>query len=445
MVKEVDNIKIRMYRQGLGDCFLLKFCNKEKSLFNMMIDCGVLLGTENSDQKMKDIVKHIADDTENKIDVVMVTHEHWDHVSGFIQAQEEFDKIDIGEIWLSWAENPNDSFAKILKKDKNLKLQLLQDILHAKKHTNRFHLAEQALSFFAASEGKKTSDAMKYIQEKGKSNINYFEPGEVISVDALPNIRFYVLGPPKDEKLIKKNMSSNSDVIYKLGIGNDFLNPFAEFDRNQNKSLFDEKYVLLDNRDEIENIYNGKDVRWKKIEDEYLDMANNMALALDSNTNNTSFVLAIESLTSGKILLFTGDAQVGNWLSWSNLNFEKEGIKGKKTINSEDILSRTVFYKTGHHGSHNATIKNQGLEMMSDDLEVMIPVDRKMAAKKKWEMPAETLWKAIKEKTSSKIIILDEDNIKKTSAGNKNPIAKRKDFLDRVISNKIYHELKIDV
>jgi len=41
---------------------------------------------------------------------------------------------------------------------------------------------------------------------------------------------------------------------------------------------------------------------------------------LQSATNNTSLVLAIE-LEDGDVMLFAGDAQVGNWLSWQDLTW----------------------------------------------------------------------------------------------------------------------------
>jgi len=68
-------------------------------------------------------------------------------------------------------------------------------------------------------------------------------------------------------------------------------------------------------------------------------------------------------------VLFVGDAQVGNWLSWPAVTCGDE--KGK------EILNRTVFYKVGHHGSRNATLNTKGLELMDpDNLVAMIPVDQ---------------------------------------------------------------------
>ena len=43
-----------------------------------------------------------------------------------------------------------------------------------------------------------------------------------------------------------------------------------------------------------------------------------LALAMNNATNNASLVLAFELSKGGKVLLFVGDAQAGNWRSWSD-------------------------------------------------------------------------------------------------------------------------------
>ena len=52
------------------------------------------------------------------------------------------------------------------------------------------------------------------------------------------------------------------------------------------------------------------------MDDDWLHVASDMALQLDSATNNSSLALAFERISDGKVLLFPGDAQQGNWLSW---------------------------------------------------------------------------------------------------------------------------------
>ena len=55
-----------------------------------MIDCGVVLGTPSPQEKMVPVVNDIMETTGGRVDLLMVTHEHWDHLSGFIQARVAF-------------------------------------------------------------------------------------------------------------------------------------------------------------------------------------------------------------------------------------------------------------------------------------------------------------------------------------------------------------------
>ena len=70
---------------------------------------------------------------------------------------------------------------------------------------------------------------------------------------------------------------------------------------------------------------------------------------------------------------------------------------------------RTVFYKVGHHGSHNATLKEGGLEAMtSPKLVAAIPVDQDFANNSKhWEMPAAALYKRLQERTKGRLLRAD--------------------------------------
>ena len=56
--------------------------------------------------------------TNGHLDRLVVTHEHWDHLSGFLQAQAIFDTVEVGEVWLAWTEDPDDELAAELRKHK---------------------------------------------------------------------------------------------------------------------------------------------------------------------------------------------------------------------------------------------------------------------------------------------------------------------------------------
>ena len=65
-----------------------------------------------------------------------------------------------------------------------------------------------------------------------------------------------------------------------------------------------------------------------------------------------------------------------------------------KNVNTDDLLARTVFYKVGHHASHNATLVAGFEKMKHSDLVAFIPVhkqDPNITKKNGWKMPAEKL------------------------------------------------------
>jgi hypothetical protein len=79
------------------------------------------------------------------------------------------------------------------------------------------------------------------------------------------------------------------------------------------------------------------------------------------------------------------------------------------TVTAERLLARTVLYKVGHHASHNATLRERGLELMaSPELVAMIPVDERIAREKKhWDMPFGPLLSRLEEKTRGRVIRAD--------------------------------------
>jgi hypothetical protein len=150
---------------------------------------------------------------------------------------------------------------------------------------------------------------------------------------------------------------------------------------------------------------------WRRIEFDWLSVSAELALQLDNAVNNTSLVLAIELVDSGHVLLFAGDAQVGNWLSWGKLTWTVTDQAGgaERQVTLEELLARTVLYKVGHHGSHNGTLRERGLELITHpDLVAIIPVDQAYAADKKgWAMPHPPLYERLVEKCQSRVIRTD--------------------------------------
>ena len=154
---------------------------------------------------------------------------------------------------------------------------------------------------------------------------------------------------------------------------------------------------------------------WRRIDSEWLGSATELALALQSYTNNTSLVLALELGEPGKgdVLLFAADAQVGNWESWQAWTCKSGDVK----VTGPDLLKRTIFYKVGHHGSYNATLRKHGVEEMDGLKASIIPVDEKEALKKRWgRMPLPDLIAALEKKAPGMILRTDRAPVNR--AGN---------------------------
>ena len=52
---------------------------------------------------------------EPNLALIATTHQHWDHLSGFLQARDVFEQIGVRELWLAWTEDPADKVADDLR------------------------------------------------------------------------------------------------------------------------------------------------------------------------------------------------------------------------------------------------------------------------------------------------------------------------------------------
>ena len=483
-------VTVRMYRQGLGDCFLLSFPTSSKNRpFYMMIDCGVILGTEGAADKMGAVLGDIKETTGGHIHLLVATHEHWDHLSGFVQAEDVFKQLTVDQLWLAWTEDPTNKSAQELRASRRYKVETLRkavarlravgeeqkkladspmDRKAAERTAETAERIEGILGFFGAAGGASTGDALRIIREHAQS-VQFRYPGEApIALPGVEGVRIYILGPPENELIKRSDPTKTGQEVYAMALGlapsdEAFLKAVQEtegpvdeaacmpgwpFDQylqipvaKARKIQFFKDYYGFGGQEKDGSPSQDEDANplWRRIDGDWLGTAGTLALQLDSDTNNTSLALAIELVGSRKVLLFPGDAQVGNWLSWKALAWDVPGVVGRVT--AADLLRRTVLYKVGHHASHNATLCAKGLELMkSQELVAMIPVDHAMAVKKRWNMPFPALLKRIQEKASGRIIRIDE------GLGDRPedmPEGQWKAFLGRVEIRKEWIEYKV--
>lgn len=443
------HVTVRHYCQGIGDCHLLKFTKDDGTPYWMMIDCGVHSSVRGGSDTIDRIVDDIASLTD-RLDVIVATHEHTDHLSGFSSAADKFAGFKVGEIWMGWTENPADPQALALDKYKDQALAALQMTTQALDRSKdpganlsvvRDGLAP-LMQFQFGAKGDKVRAMRDHLVALAPDNVRYLEPrNPPITIAGLSNLRIYVLGPPRDPALIK--VVERASEMYGVGgggsaVGQALLNGFAvgdgslgiaddysaPFDGNVGASLSalkgENAKTAMDDLGKtfsafVRNHYLGPakgarddsaDQSWRRIDLDWLAMSAGLGMQLDAKTNNTSLVLAFEFIDSGRVLLFTGDAQVGNWLSWQDAKWQV----GDKTVTGPDLLVRTIYYKVGHHGSENATLKQKGLELMSQaDFAAFIPTNKDDAKNVHWNfMPFDPIVDDLTKRASGRVIRADD-------------------------------------
>lgn len=456
---DVPFMTVRHYCQGLGDCHLLRFRKQDGTDFFMLIDCGIHSSVKGGAKKIDEIVADIASVTK-RIDVLVITHEHIDHLSGFLSAADQFQQLTIGEVWMGWTENPTDPQARQLDKFKGQALAVLSEAgrrLDVSTQLND-HVANvrdginAILGFNFGVKGERVRAARDAAGALGKGGIKYLEPSSAaLSLSGIEGMRIYVLGPPRDAALLK--ITDRDSEMYGLaGSASPLIAAFkgafdladdvdavlgdfaAPFDPSVGMPL-DAVLVKTGNEDEdkvgafLRDHYSGPvilpasdakpskkkpdpvdpnlaDQAWRRIDLDWLAMSSTLAMQLDDRTNNTSLALAFESVETGRVMLFVADAQIGSWLSWQDLKWGTD----QDRVTGPDLLARTVFYKVGHHGSQNATAKAKGLQLMnSPDLAAFIPTNQDDARNVGWgEMPFHGIIEDLQIRTRGRTVRADD-------------------------------------
>jgi beta-lactamase superfamily II metal-dependent hydrolase len=467
LIPPPQGVVVRMYRIGHGDCFLLAFPGADDSKpVYVLIDCGYKPGSPAYiNTTPKDITKNIREATGGHIDVAVITHEHQDHVNAITEAN--FKGITIGETWFAWTEDPDDDIANSLRrkfKDKLLGLLAARNRLSAAGDVTDVDMIDRLLAFelggdaehfdahdatllLAAGDARMSANkkSMALLKDRATNGSRYIRPQEkILKIPGVKDVRVFSLGPPRDPNLLKSlapvgneefhfetSSRANFDAFFGAAAMSTVdavnLTPFAgrywmawdvALDENNPTSFFIDNYgpssTPAPPSDDSEV---GPSEEWRRINNDWLYSAGQLALAMNDQTNNSSLVLAFELGKAGKVLLFAADAQRGNWVSWSN----KDWKDGSETINARDLLNRTVLYKVGHHGSHNATLNGlatddypclgwMGIGDHASEFTAMITAVRAWAETQDgWDHPLKAIKDALIKKASGRVFQTDTD------------------------------------
>ena len=327
-------LRVRMYRVGFGDCFLLSVPTRTGH-DHILIDCGVHF--RGDIRKMKDVIDDIAKETGKKLAIVIASHAHQDHISGFGGVfAKEWDDFTIGEVWLPWLEDLSNARAKKLRQRRMALAAVLQSHFAA---TPRDPVMEDLIVNVTgvapagfASMGP-TESAMEVLRSgfHGTANVQYLKAGdERRTAGGIRGLTAHVLAPCENESFLSRVDPPRSQRYMAVD---------AEKAREHGAILpFADQWTAKGSTKGLQRLSLGE---VQNLRAALTTPMSEFAFALDNVLNNTSLVVAFRF--GEELLLFPGDAQWGNWQSWME--------------NGRDVLSNVTFYKVAHHGSYNATPK----------------------------------------------------------------------------------------
>jgi beta-lactamase superfamily II metal-dependent hydrolase len=363
-------IRIRMYRVGFGDCFLLTFPGQPQR--HVLIDCGV--HTSGDIKTLKLAVDDIARETKRKLALLIASHAHEDHIAGYARHGDVFATFNIGEIWLPWSENLGDAVAADMRR----KFAALYARLQS--HFAVSPPSEAAAAAMTNLTSKRNAEALANLRAGfgTSAKIQYLEAGTRYSDTAgIPGLTARILGPSRNEDFLKKMNPPKAERYLRMGAGGSIepanaVRPFGA--RSERHS--EDPGPRLAPKDETE------------LQERAKTDGEGLAFTLDDAVNNSS--VAVLFTYRGEHLLFPGDAQWGNWKFW----IEADGGK--------ELLAGLRFYKVAHHGSHNATPRS-ALEEMPDGFAAMCSTQSKP-----WpSIPQVKLMTRLSEKTGNRAVRSD--------------------------------------
>lgn len=366
MTTTPDKIILRSYQVGFGDCFLLTFHYPNDEERHVLIDFG---STEMPDGTPDDQMLKVAQDIKGRcgnhgLEIVVATHRHRDHVSGFTTGEKGTGEI-IRELTPKvviqpWTEDPEarDPEKKLAAANHVSPLTSFVSALidmhgvaeMVVAEAERLNLQEESLGLqlnqrvygqlrFIGDDNKLPNrSAVENLMEmgrKGKPLYVSYQEEPLNLTEELPGVKVWVLGPPTlDQHKEIRRYAKTSSEYWQFQFNTGQLVSTLVRDEN---ALFQEAETFDD--------FVPPHMRWfiRRMQATRGDQLLDLVRALDSVMNNTSVILLFE--IGDKKLLFPGDAQVENW----------EFALSHKWV--QDLIKDVTLFKVGHHGSLNANPK----------------------------------------------------------------------------------------
>lgn len=347
-------VHVRMYRVGFGDGFLVSFDYGQKlktgrKTAHMLVDCGSTR-TDRRGPSMEDLAAQISADCGGKLDVLVVTHRHSDHLSiwNSDKTAKVMDKLKPDLVVRPWTDDPaalpeasepaklddgSRRFAAALRSGQ----EAAELIGHALRRDSRSLAGELGLLALGQVPNLAAVDRLEGYAKAAQGVYPAFG-GDSRIPEFIPGITVDVLGPPtvKQWPDVTRQRSSDPDEFWMLtkrlvevGFTEEGIDPEDPT-----------RWAVLLGEDRI------GPARWllERLDEQRVGSLLRIVRSFDDALNNTSLILLIEA--GDRRLLFPGDAQIENW------SFALSGAKDPQLI---ERLCEVDVYKVGHHGSRNAT------------------------------------------------------------------------------------------
>lgn len=330
-----DKLLVRAYNVEVGDCIYCRIPKARKAGgviddFHILIDCGSVGGVAHLAAAVANLETMLPAEADGRkrLDLLVVTHEHKDHIAGFDPAF--FDNIRIDNLWMNAAMDPEHPQA-----GRTIELHRLATTAMRNLAALNLSLSPE-LEELVALYGVDNDDAMEALRatlpEAGGISPKYVHAGMTPAQLDLPldGATIRVLSPERDIDRFYLGAEADETLQGLIATGAAFkkapLKPTTAFPANISRLDF------------------------RRLQSRMLSSAFAFAELASKVTNNTSVVLLIE--WKGKRLLFVGDAE------WDT-KFKEGKANGAWNVMWHERKARLNapihFLKIGHHGSENAT------------------------------------------------------------------------------------------
>lgn len=354
------HIEVRMYQVGFGDCFVVTFryarpLRDGRRERHMLIDFGSTHAPVNQRLNMAKVATQIADDCDGRLDVLVVTHRHRDHLSGFANdsAAATIAALEPSLIVQPWTEHPTipaDATTAIGSDSRRLLRALAAGDQFANALARQLGTGARGLSDDVRALAElqiANAEAVQWLaRQANEHDSNYLHADQPTKIPSIiPGIRVQVLGPPTVDQYAKVVYSRAQDPQYWMlyhGLVTTGLAAAHTIDSaaaTDGPASGDLAARLLE--------FPPGPTRWlaARLGRQRLHSFQRIVRSLDDTLNNTSLILLVTVGT--KHLLFPGDAQIENWGYILGKLRTRRALEGK--------LRELDLYKVGHHGSRNAT------------------------------------------------------------------------------------------